>query len=130
MKILQPSGWPRPKGYANGIEVKGRQIFVAGLIGWNFEEKFDKKDLPGQVEVILSNLISILDEAGAGPEHIVRMTWYVTDKKAYINNTRKIGEIYRKIIGKVFPVMAVVQVVALMEDEAMVEIEATAVVPE
>jgi enamine deaminase RidA (YjgF/YER057c/UK114 family) len=130
MKILQPAGWPRPKGYSNGIEVRGRQIFVAGLIGWNAEEKFEAKDLPGQFEQILRNLVAILAEAGAGPEHVVRMTWYITEKQTYLQDARRIGEIYRAIMGRVFPVMAVVQVVALMEDEAKIEIEVTAVVPD
>lgn len=130
MKVLQPAGWPRPKGYANGIEVRGRQIYVAGLIGWTAEEKFEAKDLPGQLEQLLRNLVTILAEANAGPEHVVRMTWYVTDKQAYLRETLRVGEIYREIMGRVFPVMAVVQVVALMEDEAKIEIEATAVVPD
>ncbi|MFT3976329.1 MAG: RidA family protein [Sphingomonas bacterium] len=130
MKVLQPAGWPRPKGYSNGIEVRGRQIFVAGLIGWNAEEKFEAKDLPGQFEQLLRNLIAVLAEADAGPEHVVRMTWYITDKQAYLRDAKRIGEIYRAIMGRVFPVMAVVQVVALMEDEAKIEIEVTAVVPD
>lgn len=130
MRILQPEGWPRPKGYANAIEVRGRTIYVAGLIGWNEEERFVAKDLPGQFEQILRNLVALLAEGGAGPEHVVRMTWYVTDKQAYLRELRRIGEIYRSIMGKVFPTMAVVQVVALMEDEALIEIETTAVVPD
>ena len=130
MKVLQPAGWPRPKGYANGIETQGRLVFLAGLIGWNVEEKFDAKDLPGQFEQLLRNLVTLLDEAGARPEHIVRMTWYITDKQAYLRDARRIGEIYREILGRVFPTMAVVQVVALMEDEALIEIETTAVVPD
>ncbi|KQX22796.1 MULTISPECIES: RidA family protein [unclassified Sphingomonas] len=130
MRILQPEGWPRPKGYANAIEVRGRSIYVAGLIGWNAEEKFVAKDLPGQFEQILRSLVTLLAEAGAGPEHVVRMTWYVTDKQAYLREVRRIGEIYREIMGKVFPTMAVVQVVALMEDEALIEIETTAVIPD
>ena len=130
MRILQPAGWPRPKGYSNGIEVRGRQIFVAGLIGWTAEEKFEAKDLPGQLEQILRNLVAILAEADARPEHIVRMTWYITEKHTYLQNSRRIGDIYREIMGRVFPVMAVVQVVALMEDEAKIEIEVTAVVPD
>ena len=130
MRILQPEGWPRPKGYANAIEVRGRTIYVAGLIGWNEEEKFVAKDLPGQFEQILRNLVALLAEGGAGPEHVVRMTWYVTDKQDYLRELRRIGEIYRSIMGKVFPTMAVVQVVALMEDEALIEIETTAVVPD
>jgi len=130
MKVLQPAGWRRPKGYSNGIEVRGRQIFVAGLIGWTAEEKFEAKDLPGQLEQILRNLVAILAEADARPEHIVRMTWYITEKHTYLQNSRRIGDIYREIMGRVFPVMAVVQVVALMEDEAKIEIEVTAVVPD
>ncbi|ABQ67190.1 RidA family protein [Rhizorhabdus wittichii] len=130
MRILQPEGWPRPKGYANAIEVRGRTIYVAGLIGWNEEERFVAKDLPGQFEQILRNLVALLAEGGAGPEHVVRMTWYVTDKQDYLRELRRIGEIYRSIMGKVFPTMAVVQVVALMEDEALIEIETTAVVPD
>ncbi|MBN8847525.1 MULTISPECIES: RidA family protein [unclassified Sphingomonas] len=130
MRVLQPAGWPRPKGYSNGIEVRGRQIFVAGLIGWNAEEKFEAKDLPGQFEQLLRNLIAVLAEAEAGPEHVVRMTWYITDKQAYLRDAKRIGEIYRAIMGRVFPVMAVVQVVALMENEAKIEIEVTAVVPD
>jgi enamine deaminase RidA (YjgF/YER057c/UK114 family) len=130
MKILQPAGWPRPKGYSNGIEARGRQIFLAGLIGWTAEEKIEAKDLPGQFKQLLHNLVALLAEADAGPEHVVRMTWYVTDKQAYLANARRVGEIYRQIMGRVFPVMAVVQVVALMEDDALIEIEATAVVPD
>ena len=130
MRILQPAGWPRPKGYSNGIEVRGRQIFVAGLIGWTAEEKFEAKDMPGQFAQLLHNLVAVLAEADARPEHVVRMTWYITDKQAYLENIQRIGEIYREIMGRVFPVMAVVQVVALMEDEAKIEIEVTAVVPD
>jgi enamine deaminase RidA (YjgF/YER057c/UK114 family) len=130
VKVLQPAGWPRPKGYSNGIEVRGRQVFVAGLVGWNAEERFVARDLPGQFEQILRNLVAILAEAEARPEHLVRMTWYVTDRDAYRENVGRIGEIYREILGRVFPTMAVVQVVALMEDEALIEIEATAVIPD
>lgn len=130
MRVLQPAGWPRPKGYSNGIEARGRQIYVAGLIGWTAEEKFEAKDLTGQFEQVLRNLVAILAEADAGPEHVVRMTWYLTDKQAYLQNSRRIGEIYREIMGRAFPVMTVVQVVALIEDEAKIEIEATAVVPD
>ncbi len=130
MRILQPAGWPRPKGYSNGIEVRGRQIFIAGLIGWTAEETFEAKDMAGQFEQLLRNLVAILAEADARPEHVVRMTWYITDKQAYLQNGRRIGEIYREIMGRVYPTMAVVQVVALMEDEAKIEIEVTAVVPD
>lgn len=130
MKILQPAGWSRPKGYSNAIEARGRTIYVAGLIGWNEEEKFVAKDLPGQFEQLLKNLVALLAEGEAGPEHIVRMTWYVTDKQAYLRDAKKIGEIYRTYLGHSYPTMAVVQVVALMEDDAKIEIEVTAVVPD
>jgi len=130
MNILQPAGWPRPKGYSNGIAVRGRQIYVAGLVGWTAEEKFECDDLPGQFSQLLENLVAILAEADAAPEHVVRMTWYITDKAAYLNSIKEIGEIYRRVMGRVFPVMAVVQVVALMEDQAKIEIEVTAVVPD
>ncbi|WP_414901698.1 RidA family protein [Sphingomonas flavalba] len=129
-RVLLPAGWPRPKGYANAISTRGRTIYVAGLIGWTAEEVFEAKDLPGQFEQLLRNLVALLAEDEAGPEHVVRMTWYITDKQAYLRNARRIGEIYREIMGKNFPVMAVVQVVALIEDEALIEIEATAVVPD
>jgi enamine deaminase RidA (YjgF/YER057c/UK114 family) len=107
-----------------------RTVYIAGLIGWNEEEKFVAKDLPGQFEQLLRNLVTLLAEADAKPEHVVRMTWYITDKQAYLRDVRRIGEIYRAIMGKVFPTMAVVQVVALMEDEALIEIETTAVIPD
>ena len=130
MKALLPPGWPRPKGYSNGIEARGRQVFVAGLIGWDTDERIVAPDLPGQFEQILHNLVAILAEAGARPEHVVRMTWYITDKQAYLSQAPRIGEIYRAIMGRVFPAMAVVQVVALIEDAALIEIEATAVMPD
>lgn len=130
MRVLQPANWPRPKGYSNAIEARGRTIFVAGLIGWNEAEKFESHDLPGQLEQILRNLICLLAEGNARPEHVVRMTWYITDKEAYVRQTRRIGEVYREVMGRVFPTMAVVQVVSLMEDDALIEIEVTAVVPD
>ncbi|MCW6530440.1 RidA family protein [Sphingomonas sp. MMSM20] len=130
MRILQPAGWPRPKGYSNAIEARGRQIFVSGLVGWNEEEKFERTDLAGQFEQILRNLVALLVEADAGPEHVVRMTWYITDRADYLDNARRIGEIYRAIMGRNYPAMAVVQVVALMEAAAKIEIEVTAVVPD
>lgn len=130
MKHLQPAGWPRPKGYSNGVVVgAGQQVFLAGLVGWTAEERFEAKDMSGQFEQILRNLVTLLAEAGATAEHLVRMTWYVTDKQAYLAEAPRIGAIYREIIGRVFPAMAVVQVVALIEDEALIEIEATAVIP-
>lgn len=128
MRTLQPASWPRPKGYANGIEAAGRTIFVGGQIGWDETETFVAKDFVGQFEQTLRNILTVLAEADAGPEHIVRMTWFITDKKGYLSEARRVGEVYRALMGRNFPVMSVVQVTALMEDEALVEIEATAVV--
>ncbi|MEO0480275.1 MAG: RidA family protein [Planctomycetota bacterium] len=130
MIILQPNGWPRPKGYSNGIEAHGRQIYTAGVIGWNEREEFETDDFAGQVRQCLLNIRAILKEAGAEPEHLVRLTWYITDKKAYLDSLEGVGAAYRDVLGKVFPTMAVVQVAGLLEDRAQVEIEATAVVPE
>ena len=130
-EILQPAGWPRPKGYANGIAVSGaasgRQIFTAGVVGWNEKEEF-ADGMVAQFRQTLENTVAILKEGGAAPADIVRMTCYVTDKRQYLDNAREIGGIWREVLGKVFPVMAVVEVSALMEDAAMVEIETTAVV--
>ena len=128
MRVLQPADWARPRGYANGIEARGRTIFVAGQVGWDKDQRFAAKDFAGQFEQALLNIVAVLREAGAGPEHIARLTWFVTDKKAYLADARKIGEIYRRVMGRNFPTMSVVQVTALVEDEALVEIEATAVV--
>ena len=130
MRILQPAEWARPKGYANGIEARGRTIFVAGQIGWDKDQRFQAKDFAGQFEQTLRNILAVLREADAGPGHVVRMTWFITDKKAYLAGIREVGEIYRRLMGRNFPTMSVVQVAALIEDEAMVEIEATAVVPD
>lgn len=129
MKTLLPEGWPRPSGYSNGIVADGQMVFVAGMVGWTPEGVFEAKDLVGQFRQTLENTVAVLAEAGAGPEHIARMTWYITDKQDYNKNLREIGQAYRDILGKVYPVMAVVQVVALMEDDAKVEIETTAVIP-
>ena len=127
-KILQPPGWPRPKGYANGIAASGRMIFTAGVVGWNEDQKFVANDLSGQFRQALINTRAILAEGGAKSSDIVRMTCYVTDRREYLASTREIGAAWRDVLGKVFPCMAVVQVVALVEDEAKVEIETTAVV--
>jgi enamine deaminase RidA (YjgF/YER057c/UK114 family) len=127
-KVLQPAGWPRPKGYANGIAATGRMVFTAGVVGWNEEETFAAKDLAGQFRQALINTRAILAEGGAEPSDIVRMTCYVTDKRDYLASTKEIGAAWREVLGKVFPCMALVQVVALVEDEAKVEIETTAVV--
>ncbi len=129
MEQLNPSHWKRPSGYSNGIAAEGRMIFVAGQIGWNHNCEFQTDDFVGQVEQTLHNTVAILAEGGAGPEHIARMTWYVVDKQEYLSNLEGIGVAYKRIIGSVFPAMALVQVVALVEDRARVEIETTAVVP-
>lgn len=129
MRTLLPEGWPRPKGYANGIAAEGRFVFVAGMIGWDETGAFPDKDFIGQVRRTLQSTLAVLKEGGAGPEHIVRMTWYVTDKREYLASVREIGAIWRELFGTHYPAMAVVQVVALIEDEAKVEIETTAVVP-
>ena len=128
-RLLQPEGWARPKGYANGVEATGRQVFVAGQIGWNAPGVFETDDLVEQVRVSLENVLAVLREANAGPEHIVRMTWYLVDKRAYVARLPEIGQVYRAVIGRNFPAMTAVQVVALIEDRAQVEIECTAVVP-
>lgn len=128
-EILHPKHWKAARGYANGVLAHGRQIYVGGQIGWNAEQVFETHDFAGQVEVALENIVAVLKEGGAGPEHLVRLTWYVTDKRAYLDNLKAVGAAYRKVLGKNFPAMALVQVVALVEDEALVEIEATAVVP-
>lgn len=130
MKILQPAGWAKPKGYANGIEARGRTVYVAGQIGWNAEQRFETDDIAAQVEQALRNTVAVLAEAGAGPEHIVRMTWYVVDKRAYLAAEKAIGAAYRAVIGRHYPVMTLVQVADLLEDRAKVEIETTAVIPD
>lgn len=129
MRTLLPEGWLRPKGYANGIEAEGRLVFVAGQIGWNAEGRFSEPTFAGQVRRTLENTLAVLREAGAGPEHVARMTWYVTDKAAYLASVRELGAIWRELMGAHYPAMAVVAVTALMEEEALVEIETTAVVP-
>ena len=130
IEILQPSGWPQPKGYANGVVASGRQIFVGGMIGWNERAEFTSDNFAEQTRQALQNIVTVLAEAGAGPEHIVRMTWYVTDKREYLAAAKDVGAAYRSVIGQHYPAMALVQVVALVEDRAKVEIEATAVIPD
>lgn len=129
LEVLQPVGWAKPKGYANGVAASGRQIFVAGQIGWNAQARFDTDDFVGQVEQALSNIVAVLGEAKAGPQHITRMTWYITDKPEYLARAREVGDAYRRVIGKHFPAMTLVVVAGLLEDRAKVEIEVTAVVP-
>jgi enamine deaminase RidA (YjgF/YER057c/UK114 family) len=128
-QILQPPGWAKPKGFANGIAATGRQVFVAGQVGWTGDNRWEAKDFAGQFRQTLLNTLAVLAEAGAKPEHIVRMTWYITDKREYLASLKEIGAAWRELMGRNYPVMAVVQVVALMEDEAKVEIETTAVLP-
>ena len=127
---LLPPGWPRPKGYANGIAAKGRFVFTGGVVGWDENERFLSDTLPGQFRQVLANTLAIIAEGGAGPEHVVRMTWYVTDVAGYRNGLAEIGAAWRDLMGKNFPAMAVVEVSALVEPEAKIEIENTAVVPE
>lgn len=128
-EILQPEGWAKPVGYANGIAASGRQIYVGGQIGWNAECRFETDDIVAQVRQTLANVVAVLAAGGAGPEHITTMTWYFTDKSEYLANLKAIGQAYREVIGKHFPAMAVVQIVALIEDRAKVEIQAIAVLP-
>jgi enamine deaminase RidA (YjgF/YER057c/UK114 family) len=129
-EILQPEGWAKPVGYANGIAARGRLIFVAGQIGWNPATcEIETDDLAQQAEIALRNVVAVLREAGAGPEHVTRMTWYLTDKPAYLAARRDIGRAWRAVMGRHYPAMAAVVVSALIEDRALIEIEATAVVP-
>ncbi len=128
--VLQPGAWPRPRGYANGVSAQGRQVFVAGMVGWNAAAQFESDDLVDQVRQALENVKAVLAEAGARPEHMVRMTWYVTDRADYLARGRDIGAAYRTVMGTHYDVaMSAVEVSALMEARAKVEIEVTAVVP-
>ena len=128
-QILLPDGWPQPRGYSNGVIAEGRQIFIAGQIGWDREGRFVGPQMAAQVRQALQNIVAILGEANARPEHVVRLTWYVTSRDEYHAELKEIGAAYRAVMGKNFPPMSVVQVVALMESQARVEIEATAVIP-
>ena len=128
-QVLQPPGWPRPKGYANGIAASGRVVFVAGQVGWNAEERFESDDFVVQARQALANIVAVLAEAGGGPEHITRMTWFVLDKQEYLDRARDLGAAYREVIGDTYPAMSLVQVAGLVETGARLEIEATAVVP-
>lgn len=129
MQTLLPDGWPRPKGYANGIAAEGRMIFVAGQIGWTPEGVFEATDFAGQFRQTLLNTLAVLKAGGAGPEHVVRMTWYVVDKREYLAALREVGAAWRELMGANYPAMAVVEVKGLVEDAARLEIETTAVVP-
>lgn len=128
-EILHPKHWKPAKGYANGVAATGRMVFTGGIIGWNAECAFETDDFVGQVAQVLRSIVEVLAEAGAKPEHLVRLTWYVTDKSEYLTNLKGLGAVYKEIIGRHYPAMALVQVVALVEDRAKVEIEATAVIP-
>ena len=129
MRALEPPGWPRARGYAHGIEAQGRLVFTAGQIGWGPDGGFPASDLAGQGRQTLANVVAVLAEAGAGPEHVVRLTWYVVDREEYLGSQKEIGAAYREVMGRHFPAMAVVIVAGLVEADARVEIEATAVVP-
>jgi enamine deaminase RidA (YjgF/YER057c/UK114 family) len=129
MDILQPEGWARPRGYSNGVAASGKTVCVSGMIGWDAQCQFHTDDFAGQTRQALENVVAVLAEAGARPEHIVRMTWYVVDKKEYLAAAKEIGAAYRELIGRHYPAMTAVQVSALVEDRARVEIEVTAIVP-
>lgn len=130
MKTLQPRHWARPKGYSNGVMARGQLVFVAGMIGWDAECQFHTDDFAAQARQALLNVVAVLAEAGAKPEHITRMTWYVTDKHEYMNAGKAVGQAFREVIGSFNAAMSAVQVAALMEDRAKVEIEVTAVIPD
>jgi enamine deaminase RidA (YjgF/YER057c/UK114 family) len=130
LAILQPEGWAKPKGYANGVAASGRHVFIAGQIGWNRNCVFESDDLADQTRQALENVVAVLAAAGAGPEHVTSMTWYLVDKSDYLRNLSSIGQAWRDTMGRNFPAMAAVQVVALMEDRAKIEIQAHAVLPE
>ena len=129
MQLLHPKHWARTRGFSHGVAAEGRQVFVAGQVGWNARQEIVGDDFVAQVEQALHNVVDILAEAGARSEHLVRLTWYVCDKQEYLKRSSEVGEVYRRVIGRHFPAMTLVQVAALVEDRARVEIEATAVVP-
>ncbi len=130
MKILHPLNWPRPKGYSNGVSARGEMIFVSGMVGWNGQGKLVGPDFVSQARQALNNVVTVLREAGAKPEHIVRMNWYVVDKAEYVAAQKELGQVYREIIGPHYPAMTAVQVAGLVEDGARIEIEVTAVIPD
>ena len=129
-KVLQPEGWVKPVGYSNGVAAEGRLVFVAGQIGWNARGEFETDDFVGQLRQCLKNIVAVLAEAGAEPAHITSMTWYFIDKQDYLTNLKAIGAAYREVIGRHYPAMTAMQVAALIEDRAKIEIQAMAVVPE
>ena len=129
MNILQPPGWARPKGFSNGIAATGKLVFIAGQVGWTGDGRWEARDFAGQFRQALANVLEVLKQAHGRPEHLVRLTWYVVDKREYLNSIKAVGEAYRELMGRHYPTMAVVEVSGLVEDEARLEIEATAVVP-
>ena len=129
MRIVQPEGWPRPRGYANAVVAEGKVLFLSGQVAWDEKEQFHSDDMVEQVRVALKNTLTLLKAGGARPEHVVRMTWYLTNKKEYLARAKEIGAVWRECMGKHYPAMSVVEVTALMEDRAKVEIETTAVIP-
>lgn len=128
-QLLHPRGWKQPKGFANGIAAEGRLVFLAGQVGWNAEQRFDSDDFVAQARQALANIVALVAEAGGAPEHVTRLTWFVLDKGEYLSRLRELGDAYRSVMGKHFPAMTLIQVGALVEDRAKLEIEATAVVP-
>ncbi len=129
MQILHPPGWAPARGYSNGVVASGRMVFLGGQIGWDGQQKFVSDDFIAQTEQALKNIVTVLAEAGGGPEHVVRLTWYVVDREGYLTRQKELGQVYRAVMGKHFPAMTMVQVVGLAEDAAKIEIEATAVLP-
>lgn len=128
--LLQPEGWVTPKGYANGVAARGTMVLTGGQIGWNAQQQFESDDFISQTKQTLLNVRAVLAAGGAGPEHLVRLTWYVTDRNEYNSRLKELGAVYREVLGKNFPAMACVQVAGLMEERAKIEIEATAVIPD
>ena len=129
MREIRPEGWAPPKGYSNGMLAEGRVLLVGGQVGWTAEQRFEAQDFVGQTRQALANVVAVVEAAGGGPEHVARLTWYVTDKREYLARRREVGEAYRAVMGRHFPAMTMVVVAGLVEDEALVEIEATAVLP-
>jgi enamine deaminase RidA (YjgF/YER057c/UK114 family) len=129
MRILQPPSWAKPRGYSNGVAASGSIIFISGQIGWDEQCQFQTNDFVGQARQALANVLAVLAECGGRPEHIARLTWYVVDRQEYLSSSKALGKVYQELMGKHYPAMTVVQVSALMEDAARVEIEATAVIP-
>ena len=130
MRIVQPDGWPRPRGYANGVLAEGRLLFISGQVAWDEKEQFASDDIVEQVRQALKNTLAMLAAGGAKPEHVARMTWYLIDKREYLARAKEIGRVYRELMGRHYPAMSMVEVSALMEDRARVEIESTAVIPQ